>query len=67
MIGEANAVDQFVSGKKVLNEQRLGPTKSVTIYGELSEEERQKAKKQELEIGNVSLQDLFIHLTGGEA
>ena len=51
----------------VLNEQRLGPTKSVTIYGELSEEERQKAKKQELEIGNVSLQDLFIHLTGGEA
>ncbi|MBR7554077.1 ATP-binding cassette domain-containing protein [Allobacillus sp. GCM10007491] len=67
VIGEANAVDQFVSGKKVLNEQRLGPTKSVTIYGELSEGERQKAKTQELEIGNVSLQDLFIHLTGGEA
>nr|WP_289037760.1 ABC transporter ATP-binding protein [uncultured Allobacillus sp.] len=67
VIGEANKVDQFVSGKKVLNEERLGPTKSVTIYGELTEEERQKAQKQELEIGNVSLQDLFIHLTGGEA
>ncbi|EGA90570.1 ABC transporter related protein [Planococcus donghaensis MPA1U2] len=61
--GAANQVDDFVSGMKLLNEQKLGGTKSVMTYGALSEEDRLTAQDQGLEVGPVSLQDLFIHLT----
>lgn len=61
--GAADQVDAFVSGLKILNEQKLGGTKSVMVYGAISEEEQQKAQQLGLEIGPVSLQDLFIHLT----
>ncbi|GAB6929239.1 ABC transporter ATP-binding protein [Paenibacillus sp. JCM 10914] len=62
--GAAHEVDQFIQGKKVLNTQQLGATKSVMIYGELEEMERQAAQRSGLELGPISLQDLFIHLTG---
>jgi ABC-2 type transport system ATP-binding protein len=62
--GTADVVDQFVVGLKRLNEQQLGNTKRVVIYGALNEEQRNKAKEKGLEIGAISLQDLFIHLTG---
>lgn len=61
--GAADQVDAFVAGMKVLNEQRLGGTKSVMVYGTLSEQNQFTAQEQGLEIGPVSLQDLFIHLT----
>lgn len=64
--GEASIVDSFVQGKNRLNEQVLGRTKSVAIYGELHEEERKLALNQDLEIAPISLQDLFIHLTKEE-
>ncbi|AIY04602.1 ABC transporter, ATP-binding protein [Planococcus sp. PAMC 21323] len=63
--GAADQVDLFVSGMKLLNEQKLGGTKSVMTYGTLSEEDRLSALAQGLEVGTVSLQDLFIHLTEG--
>ncbi|MGM0898590.1 MAG: ATP-binding cassette domain-containing protein [Bacillota bacterium] len=61
--GSAEQVDAFAAGMKRLNEQQLGGTKSVMIYGELDEHKRQEAQALGLEIGPVSLQDLFIHLT----
>jgi len=61
--GAADRVDAFVSGRKILNEQKLGGTKSIMTYGALSEENRLSAQDQGLEVGPVSLQDLFIHLT----
>ncbi|MTD29813.1 ATP-binding cassette domain-containing protein [Planomicrobium sp. YIM 101495] len=61
--GHANHVDQFVSGMHILNEQRLGSTKSVMVYGKLSEREMEQAQIDGLEVGPVPLQDLFIHLT----
>lgn len=64
--GPADEVDHFVGGLKKLNEQRLGNTKSVTVYGELSEEQKKDAQQKGLEVGPVSLQDLFIYLTGEE-
>lgn len=64
--GPADEVDHFVGGLKKLNEQRLGNTKSVTVYGELSEEQKKNAQQKGLEVGPVSLQDLFIYLTGEE-
>jgi len=61
--GAADQVDAFVAGMKVLNEQRLGGTKSVMVYGTLTEQNQVAAREQGLEIGPVPLQDLFIHLT----
>jgi len=63
VIGPADAVDGFVGDLTVLSEQRLGPTKSVTVYGEVTAQRRQAASMLGLEIGPVGLQDLFVHLT----
>ena len=61
--GPAEAVDRFVDGLTVLAEQRLGPTKSATVYGRLGPERDLAARALDLELGPVGLQDLFIHLT----
>ncbi|MEJ6952537.1 ATP-binding cassette domain-containing protein [Natronospora cellulosivora (SeqCode)] len=66
IIGKASVVDNFVTDMKILNKQQLGGTKSVMIYGELSQEKISEAEQKGLEIGPVSLQDLFIHLTQEE-
>ncbi|REK71439.1 ABC transporter ATP-binding protein [Paenibacillus paeoniae] len=66
--GPAERVDEYVIGLQVLGEQTLGRTKSVTVYGELSQERVNRARTDGLELGPVALQDLFVHLTkkGGE-
>ncbi|WP_141502608.1 ATP-binding cassette domain-containing protein [Paenibacillus luteus] len=61
--GPIESVDGFVQGLTVLGEQKLGKTKSVTVYGELTDEIRKRAHAEGLELGPVSLQDLFVHLT----
>jgi ABC-2 type transport system ATP-binding protein len=63
--GPQQVVDDFVFGLTVLAERELGPTKQVTLFGALDDEHRQLARRYELELGPVALQDLFIHLTGG--
>ncbi|WP_433797057.1 ATP-binding cassette domain-containing protein [Actinoplanes sp. CA-252034] len=65
--GPARVVDDFVSGLTVLGERELGPTKQVTVFGRLDEQQRALARRHELQVGPVALQDLFIHLTGGAA
>ena len=65
--GAAEEVDRFVRTMKQLNVQQLGSTKSVMVYGELSEEKGKEAQQLGLEVGPISLQDLFIHLTEEEA
>ncbi|MFT8321834.1 MAG: ABC transporter ATP-binding protein [Bacillus sp. (in: firmicutes)] len=64
--GGTNAVEEFVKNRNQLNTQQLGGTKSVMVYGEITEEDRRIAEQNELEIGPVSLQDLFIYLTSEE-
>lgn len=61
--GEAKDVDDFVQGMKVLNVQQLGPIKSAMVYGEVNATQQKTAQFKGLEIGPISLQDLFIHLT----
>ncbi|WP_163582906.1 ATP-binding cassette domain-containing protein [Gracilibacillus saliphilus] len=63
VIGEKEKVDSFVNNRKILSTQSLGNTKSVMLYGNLSDTDTVEAEKLGLEIGPVSLQDLFIHLT----
>jgi ABC-2 type transport system ATP-binding protein len=66
VIGPAETVDRFVEGLTILSEQRLGPTKSATVMGEMGPERRLAAQALELELGPVGLQDLFVHLTRKE-
>jgi len=63
--GAAQEVDDFAQGKQVLGVQQLGGTKSVMLYGKLTEQEQADAAQRGLQLGPISLQDLFIHLTGG--
>lgn len=65
--GPAAAVDRFVDGLTALGERRLGPTKSVTVYGELDGERTRRARAAGLDIDPVPLQDLFVHLTEDDA
>ena len=66
--GAAQAVDEFVSGMEVLHSERLGGVQRTMIYGTLSEQQLAAAKRLGLEVGTISLQQLFIHLTeGGKA
>lgn len=64
--GRTNLVDEFVQSKKQINTEQLGDTKAVVIYGELTKEERKAASHIGIDVSNLSLQDLFIHLTGEE-
>ncbi len=65
IIGSKQTVDTFVEGKEVINEEQLGDTRSITLYG-LTEADKASAKELGLSIGPVSLQDLFIQLTKEE-
>jgi ABC-2 type transport system ATP-binding protein len=64
--GPADAVDAFTAGRTVLGDQRLGGTRSTTIYGQLTDEERARAREAGLDLGPLGLQDLFVHLTAEE-
>ncbi len=61
--GRAEDVDDFVESMRQLNVRPLGGMKSVMVYGEMSEDEQNIANQKGLEIGTISLQDLFIYLT----
>lgn len=61
--GHRDVVDSFVQSKKQIHSESLGGTKSVMIFGELSESERKEAAEQGLAIESVSLHHLFLHLT----
>ena len=64
--GNADLVNDFTNSKKQINIQELGTTKSVTIYGELRDDEREAALESGLDLAPVSLHELFIHLTEEE-
>jgi ABC-2 type transport system ATP-binding protein len=63
LVGPAAVVDELTAGLDVLAEQRLGGTKSVTVLGDLDEALLAKARSAGLEVGQVGLQDLFVHMT----
>ncbi|WP_368901519.1 ATP-binding cassette domain-containing protein [Oceanobacillus oncorhynchi] len=64
--GSLEQVDDFTKELEVLNSQLLGGTKSVMVYGELSEQQKNAANQAGLDIGPLSLHDLFVHLTKEE-
>ena len=67
VIGPADVVDRVATGHPVVGERRLGPTKSVTVYGDLDADFEENVRAAGLSLGPVSLQDLFIHLTSNRS
>lgn len=66
IIGNKQIVNDFIQSKQVINTEQLGDTVSVTIYGEMSDEEITRALGKGLDIRPVSLQDLFVYMTEEE-
>lgn len=64
LTGPAAAVDQAAVGHSVVGTRDLGPTRQVTLFGELDQRALAEAEQAGIQIGPVPLQELFIHLTG---
>lgn len=61
--GPAQAVASYSEGQQVLATRDLGPTRAVTLFGDLDDDALYRAQRDGLDVGPVPLQDLFIHLT----
>ena len=65
--GPTSAVAAFCADQQVLATRELGPTRQVTLFGDLDQHALDRAGQEGLDVGPVPLQDLFIHLTGTPA
>ena len=63
--GPAAEVDVFANGKEILSTETLGGFKKITLFGDITDKEYLLAQEMNLTISSTTLQDLFIHLTGG--
>ncbi|MEI2778126.1 MAG: ABC transporter ATP-binding protein [Tetrasphaera sp.] len=61
--GPAARVDHFTAGMPILTTRDLGPTRQVTVYGQVDPAAVAAAESAGLTISAPGLQDLFIHLT----
>lgn len=61
--GPEAAVDAFVDGRQVIGQRQLGRTKSVMVYGGMTEQDRVAAQQSGLDLESLDLQDLFVYLT----
>ncbi|HHQ8915094.1 TPA: AAA family ATPase, partial [Bacillus cereus] len=64
--GKKDKVDEFLINKKVLNREVYGNKGIAVIWEELSNEDYYSLEKEGLAIDRITLQKLFIHITGGE-
>lgn len=64
LTGPAALVDAATARFTVVGSRDLGPTRQVTVYGDLDEADLSAAQRDGLQVGPVPLQELFIHLTG---
>ncbi|MGH3068760.1 MAG: ABC transporter ATP-binding protein [Streptosporangiaceae bacterium] len=62
--GPATAVAEFVAGRTVWHEQRLGSRASVTISDPLDSAARARARALHLTLEPLSLQQLLVHAAG---
>ena len=63
LVGAADAVQQVVADREVLEREELGRIVRITVLGKLTAEELQLVKQLDLDVLPVSLQQLIVHLT----
>ncbi|WP_242268189.1 ATP-binding cassette domain-containing protein [Bacillus cereus group sp. BfR-BA-01352] len=64
--GKKDKVEEFSINKKVINREVYGNKEIAVIWEELSNEDYYSLEKEGLAIDRITLQKLFIHITGGE-
>lgn len=64
--GKKDKVDEFSINKKVINREVYGNKGIAVIWEGLSNEDYYSLVKEGLLINSITLQKLFIHITGGE-
>jgi ABC-2 type transport system ATP-binding protein len=62
LVGPREAVDRATEGLRVLSARDLGPTRSVAVFGDMSQV-AERAGAEGLELGGLPIQDIFVHLT----
>ena len=67
LTGPGAVVDAVTAGMRVIGARDLGPTRQVTVFDALDDDELAGARRAGLDLGPVPLQDLFIHLTAQES
>lgn len=66
LVGRADAVEEIVAGREVLQSESLGRMVRTTVLGALSDAERERVHELDLDMVPVSLQQLVVHLTASE-
>jgi len=61
--GPTSKAETFAAGREVIHAEAIGGLASLTVMGALTPEQKRHAESSGLEVGPVSLQQLFIHLT----
>ncbi|WJX02921.1 ABC transporter ATP-binding protein [Bacillus cereus] len=64
--GQKGKVEEFLINKKVINKEIYGNKGIAVIWEGLSNEDFYSLEKEGLVIDRITLQKLFIHMTGGE-
>jgi ABC-2 type transport system ATP-binding protein len=64
--GSSESIEEYISDKKCINIDAIAGFKAATIASRLSEEDKNKIERLNLEVSKVELQKLFIYLTGEE-
>ncbi|MFD6069360.1 MULTISPECIES: ABC transporter ATP-binding protein [Amycolatopsis] len=64
--GPALAVDDFVTGRRVLHRRKIGSRASVTVADALDAASKAKAKALHLKLEPLSLQQLMVHTSNGQ-
>ncbi len=61
--GNPESINSIVKNKKVIHRDQFGSTEIVGIYDELTKEERQVLRENNVDISSIPLQKLFVYLT----
>ncbi|WP_002147222.1 ATP-binding cassette domain-containing protein [Bacillus cereus] len=64
--GKKDQVDEFAINKKVINREIYGKKGIAVIWEELSSDDYYSLEKEGIAVDRITLQKLFIHITGGE-
>lgn len=63
VVGDADKVDAWSTGREVLHREALGRVASITVLGSLSADERAEIAASGMDLAPVSLQQLIVRLT----
>jgi ABC-2 type transport system ATP-binding protein len=64
--GDAESVDKFASGKKIIREETIGKFKAATVFQKRDDEDKSRILELGIEITPARLQEVFISLTSSQ-